>query len=80
MASNNKQKEKLVNDYDFQLKKIEAALHSLKDSVKSLQDGDESHPYWNGSNAYNTIKSILAYIDNDIALVNYLYECKKSIK
>ncbi len=76
----NKQKEKLVTDYELQLKKMEAALHSLKDSVDSLQVGDGNHPYWNGSNAYNTIKSTLAYIDNTTVLLTYLNDCKKSIK
>lgn len=81
MASkNNKQKEKLVEDLDMQLNKIENALQSLKDSVNTFQKGDGKQPYWNGANAYNFTKNSLAYIDNSSALLKYLTDCRKSIK
>lgn len=81
MASkNNKQKDKLVNDLDAQLKKIDNSLKSLKDSMQVLQEGTGNKPYWNGSNAYNFVKSTLGYIDNDTTLLNYLTDCKKNIK
>lgn len=82
MASkkNNKQKEKVISDYELQVRKIDTALKSLKDSIVSLQEGDGNQPYWNGSNAYGTIKNTLAYVDNCTVLLDYLNQCKDSIK
>ena len=77
---NNKQKEKVINDFELQIKKVDTALRSLKESINSLQEGDGTQPYWNGSNAYNMIKNTLAYIDSNTVLLQYLNECKKSIK
>lgn len=77
---NNKQKEKVIKDFELQIKKIETALDSLSGSVNLLQNGDGEQPYWNGSNAYNELKKVLAYIDSNMVLVKYLNECKDSIK
>lgn len=77
---NNKQKEKVISDYELQVRKIDTALNSLKDSIVSLQEGDGNQPYWNGSNAYNFVKNTLGYIDNCTVLLDYLKQCKESIK
>lgn len=82
MASkkNNKQKEKIISDYELQVRKIDTALKSLKDSLNTIQEGNGKEPYWNGNNAYNTIKSALGYVDNCTVLLDYLNQCKESIK
>lgn len=80
MANNNKQKDKLVQNLDTQIKKIEEALESLKKSAMEIQNGDGKQPYWNGNNAQSILKTTLSQYEMDKDLLSYIQECKESIK
>ena len=54
-----KQKEKLINDYYSEKKKLEEELSSLKEAVLSIQEGEDGNsPYWNGKNAYTNVQPV----------------------
>ena len=78
--SNNKQKEKLEKDLIVQVEKISNAFESIRDSIVSLQEGENAFPYWNGENACTTFKTLLGYVNNSYALVDYINGCQQSIK
>ena len=81
MASNNKQKDKVLLELIAEKTKLELSLSSLKESVNQLQNGDDgSVPYWNGKNAYNCISKMLTYIDMNYVLLDYVDNCINSLK
>lgn len=83
MASNNslnKQKDKLIQDLNDNITKLDNSLDSLKESLDELQNGDGKFPYWNGSNAITVIKSALTQYNFDKALVNNIKDCQGAIK
>lgn len=76
-----KQRDKLINEYTINCKKLEESLNQLKDNLIKLESGDDnSHSYWNGANAYDIIKRLHSLVDNGYALDEYLVECEESIK
>lgn len=75
-----KQKDKLIQDLDVQIHKIEGALTSLKGSVEELMAGDQHTPYWNGNNACSLFKNLLTQVDVDQNLLQDINECKSLIK
>ena len=76
-----KQKEKLLNDYSMERKKIEETLNSLKESVISIQEGEDGNsPYWNGKNAYTNVSKALSFIDKGYAILDYMNQLDDSIK
>ena len=78
--NSNRQKEKLERDLVLQVEKISSSLESLRDSIVSLQEGENSLPYWNGENACAMFKTLLGYVNNSYALLDYINECQQSIK
>ena len=78
--SNNKQKDKIIQEMIFQKKKIEEFLNSLKESIMFLQEGNDGDPCWNGENAYQMISTMLLYVDNGYAIIDAINECEKSLK
>ena len=83
MAKNNnsnKQKDKLVQDLENQISRLDEALKSLKDSVNTIQKGNGKFAYWNGNNAYTMIKTTLTQYETDKALLQLIKECKGAIK
>lgn len=83
MVSNSdlKQKEKLFDEYFSERKKIEEALSSLKESVLSIQEGEDGNsPYWNGKNAYTVVSKALSFIDKGYAILDYMGQLDDSIK
>ena len=76
-----KQRDKLINEYNNICRKLEVSLNQLKENIIKLEDGDDKeHSYWNGPNAYDTIKNLYTTVDNGFALCEYLDECEESIK
>lgn len=83
MASNNslnKQKDKLVQDLEDNIVKLEKSLKELKESIDKLQTGDGKYPYWNGNNAFTIIKGALSQYNFDSALVENIKDCQGAIK
>ena len=83
MASNNslnKQKDKLIQDLNDNIAKLEVSLDSLKESVDELQNGNGKYPYWNGENAVSLIKNALSQYNYDKSLVNNIKDCQGAIK
>ena len=80
MAENTKQKEKLINDLETQISKIDKALTSMKKSVDDLQVGNGKFSYWNGSNACLMVKNVLMQYNTDKELLKNLSECRSKIK
>ena len=82
MAGKNstKQKEKLFQELESCIEKMDSSLDSIKDSVNQIQVGDGNNPYWNGYNACSTVKTILTQCQMNKALLDYVKECKESIK
>lgn len=78
--NNNKQKEKLFQDLDSCMERLEQSLEALKTSLDAVQVGDGNNPYWNGNNACAILKSCYMQHDTDQALLNYIKECKESTK
>ena len=77
---NNKQKEKLIQELNKHIGRIQDSLNSLKESVDTLQEGDGDTPYWNGNNAYSAIRNVLVQYEMDSTLLRYIQECQGSIK
>ena len=76
-----KQKEKLISDYILEKKKIEESLNSIKESIISIQEGEDGNsPYWNGKNAYTNISKVLTYNDKGYAILDYMNQLDESIK
>ena len=80
MANKNKQKDKLLEDFDKELELLNQSLGSFQKSVTSLMKGDGKQPYWNGENACNVFKNSLSQLYSDCDLLNYLCQCRESIK
>ena len=81
MANNNsKQKERLVQSLDIQIKKINSALDSMKESIEAIMVGENDTPFWNGYNAFSILRTSLTQYENDKALLGYINDCKASTK
>ena len=78
--ANNKQKDKLIEDFDKELEKLNKSLGYLQSSINAIQTGDGKEPYWNGENACTVIKNSLSQLYSDYDLLNRLCQCKMSIK
>ena len=62
------------------IKKLEDAIIVLKDDLKIIQIGDKKGPYWNGKNAYTTMKVCLANLDHHQTLLKNIQKCSKTVK
>ena len=82
MANKNnvRQKEKLFQDLESRIDKMNTSLDSLKESIDMIQMGDGISPYWNGNNACSVLKSLTTQYDANKALIQYIIECKGSAK
>ena len=81
MANNNaKQKDKLAQDLEVSIAKLDGALKSLKLSVDQIQKGDGKYPFWNGANACSVMKSTLALYQTNHSLLQRIKECRGAIK
>lgn len=78
--NNTKQKEKLFQELESSIEKLNSSLVSLKESIDTIQEGEEGVPYWNGNNACSILKTILTQYDMNKALLEYINECKESVK
>ena len=78
--TSNKQKDKLIEDLDKELEKLNSSLGSFQKAIEAIQNGDGKDPYWNGENACNIIKNSLSQLYMDYDLLNHLCQCKTSIK
>ena len=81
MAKNNsKQKDKLAQDLDASIAKLDGALKSLKLSVDVIQKGDGKYPFWNGTNACSVMKTTLTLYQTNHSLLQRIKECRGSLK
>ena len=78
--SNNKQKDKLIEDFDLELDHLNQSLGLLQKSINGIQTGDGENPYWNGENACVMVKNALSQLYSDYDLLNHLCKCRESIK
>ena len=77
---NSKQKDKLAEDLDVSIAKLDGALKSLKRSVDLIQKGDGKYPFWNGTNACSVMKTTMTLHQTNISLLQRIKECRGAIK
>lgn len=63
-----------------ELTKLEDAIQILNDDFKLIQKGSKKGPYWNGANAYASMKANLANLDHNKVLLKNLKKCDNFIK
>ena len=72
--------EKMIVSLIDDTKKIKNALSQLETDVAILKTGDANGPYWDGSNAYQCIKTSMTQIEYDVDLLKNIKKCINYLK
>ena len=59
-----------------EIEKLRNTLNKLESNTVLLQKGE----IWNGTNAYETNKSLTGHLDHDKTLLNKLEKCSESLE
>ena len=70
----------IVKSLENDIEKIKNALDKIMNDVETIQDGNDGNPYWNGKNAYTTMKVCLANLDHHQTLLKNIQKCSKTVK
>ena len=63
-STSKKGNEKLVNDLSKELGILNKVIGKAYEDIVSLEKGDGDKAYWNGANAYDSLRSVLKKLSN----------------